>query len=117
MNAAWRKRVLVIGGAVSFTSAICVIAQAGGGTPPPRGVPGEDGIQGGQGHRPRPPLELALDANGDGVIDAGEIANAATALKKLDKNGDGKLTADEYRPPRPPRMEGEGPGGEAPGRR
>lgn len=26
----------------------------------------------------------------------------SSALKKLDKNGDGKLTSDEYRPPRPP---------------
>jgi Ca2+-binding EF-hand superfamily protein len=53
---------------------------------------------------PRPPLPLivkALDANGDGVIDAAEIANASAALKTLDKNGDGVLTPDEYigRPP------------------
>jgi hypothetical protein len=40
------------------------------------------------------------------VIDEQEIANAPEALKKLDKNGDGKLTPDEYRPPRPG-----GPGG------
>jgi hypothetical protein len=40
----------------------------------------------------------ALDANGDGVIDAAEIANAPAALKKLDKNGDGKLTREELRP-------------------
>jgi len=53
---------------------------------------------------PRPPLPLiikALDANGDGVIDAAEIANASAALLTLDKNGDGMLTRDEYlgRPP------------------
>ena len=42
----------------------------------------------------------ALDANHDGVIDADEIANASAALRKLDKNGDGKLTMDELRPPR-----------------
>ncbi len=59
--------------------------------------------------KPRPPLELALDANGDGVIDAGEIANASAALKKLDMNGDGKLTPDEYRPPRPPEEERDAP--------
>ncbi len=57
--------------------------------------------------KPRPPLEQVLDANGDGVIDADEIAKAPAALKKLDKNGDGKLTPDEYRPPRP--AEGAGP--------
>jgi Ca2+-binding EF-hand superfamily protein len=44
------------------------------------------------------PLFAALDANGDGVIDAQEIANAPAALKKLDRNGDGKLTEDELRP-------------------
>lgn len=44
----------------------------------------------------RQPLLAALDANGDGVIDAKEIANAPAALKTLDKNGDGKLTRDEY---------------------
>ena len=47
------------------------------------------------------PLMQALDANGDGIIDEAEIANASAALKKLDKNGDGKLTPDELRPPRP----------------
>jgi hypothetical protein len=43
----------------------------------------------------------ALDANHDGVIDSNEIANASAALLTLDKNHDGKLTADEFRPPRP----------------
>jgi len=53
---------------------------------------------------PRPPLPAivkALDANGDGVIDATEIANAPAALKSLDKNGDGQLTRDEFIGPRP----------------
>ena len=56
-------------------------------------------------HRPPPPpIIAALDVNRDGVIDASEIANAAAALKTLDKNGDGKLTFDEFCPPhhRPP---------------
>ena len=44
--------------------------------------------------------------NGDGIFDADEIAKAAESLKTLDKNGDGKLTADELHPPHP-----EGPGG------
>jgi hypothetical protein len=47
--------------------------------------------------RERNPVIAALDANGDGVIDANEIANAPAALRKLDKNGDGKLTRDELR--------------------
>jgi len=45
---------------------------------------------------PQPAIVKALDANGDGIIDANEIANAPAALKALDKNGDGKLTPDEF---------------------
>jgi hypothetical protein len=44
--------------------------------------------------------------NHDGVIDADEIANAPAALRTLDKNGDGKLTPDEFAGPRPPRRGG-----------
>jgi hypothetical protein len=43
------------------------------------------------------------------VIDADEIANSSAALKSLDKNGDGKLTPDEFMGPRPP---GKPPGGD-----
>jgi hypothetical protein len=68
--------------------------------------------------RPGSPLVRALDANGDGVIDAAEISNASQVLLTLDANGDGQLTLEEVRPagargpggpggPRPPR----GPGG------
>lgn len=49
-------------------------------------------------------LFTTLDANRDGVIDETEIANASVALKKLDKNGDGKITADETRPAAAPRL-------------
>ena len=52
----------------------------------------------GRGGAMRSPAFLALDADHDGVISATEIANAAAALKSLDKNGDGKLTQDEVRP-------------------
>lgn len=51
--------------------------------------------------RPVIPVVQALDQNGDGIIDAGELANAPESLKKLDKNGDGKLSSDEYQPQRP----------------
>ncbi len=44
------------------------------------------------------PVLAALDADKNGEISAEEIDNAAAALKKLDKNGDGKLTEDELRP-------------------
>src|SRR3954469_6869780 len=65
--------------------------------------------------RPVPAMLKALDTDGDGVISAAELANASASLAKLDKNGDGKLTPDEFRGgegrgPRGPR----GPGG--PGR-
>jgi hypothetical protein len=54
----------------------------------------------------------ALDADHDHVISAEEIAKASESLKKLDKNGDGKLTEEETRPPHPPRGPGRrGPGG------
>jgi hypothetical protein len=66
------------------------------------------------GHRPPPPIIAVLDANHDGVIDADEIANAPAALKKLDKNGDGKLTQDELRPPRRPEGTGDQDKGGAP---
>ena len=62
----------------------------------------------GPGHRPPPPLFAALDIDHDGILSKEEIANASSALLKLDKNGDGQLTEDEMRPPR------RGPGG--PGR-
>ncbi|MDR3460316.1 MAG: EF-hand domain-containing protein [Verrucomicrobiae bacterium] len=99
-------------GALSLTAS----AQDAGGPPP--GGPGEQGGHGGPGgHRPVPAIIAALDANHDGVIDADEIANATAALKTLDKNGDGKLTRDEYmgKPPsRPPGGgEGQGQGGPA----
>jgi hypothetical protein len=52
--------------------------------------------------RPPPsPLVEALDVNHDGIIDSNEIANASAELLTLDKNHDGQLTPDEYRPHRP----------------
>jgi len=48
-------------------------------------------------------IEAATEKAGvglDGIIDAYENAKANESLKKLDKNGDGKLTSDEYRPQR-----------------
>jgi EF hand len=60
-----------------------------------------------RGHRPPPfPLLEVLDKNHDRIIDASEISNAVNALRSLDKNGDGKLTPEEFAPPRPPHSEG-----------
>ena len=103
--------VLILSG-----SALIITAQDNGGPPqgeprpPQEGGPGRPGGPGPMGRRMPPhPLMVALDTNGDGIIDEQEIANAPAALMKLDKNGDGKLTPDELRPPLPPRGE-RGPG-------
>ena len=86
---------------------------------PPTRPPGDARPPGPDGQRPRfvMPLMQALDPSGDGTIDEKEIANATAALKKMDKNGDGKLTPDELRPSRPegPRR-GPGDGGVQPNR-
>lgn len=58
------------------------------------------------GRRPPPPVMAVLDANRDGILSAEEIANASKALLTLDKNGDGQLTPEELRPPRPPGAHG-----------
>jgi hypothetical protein len=74
---------------------------------PPQGGPG---FGPGRHHPPIPAIVLALDVNHDGVIDASEIANAPAELKTLDKNGDGRLTRDEYmgKRPGPPPQDGNG---------
>ncbi len=68
-----------------------------------RPAPDRDGPPPREGHRPPPPspLMLALDVNHDGELSADEIANAASALRTLDQNGDGKLDRNELCPPPP----------------
>ena len=72
----------------------------------PRGGPrGERGGPGGgpSGERGGPgeiPIIQALDADKDGKVSSEEMANAATALATLDKNGDGVLEMDEMMPAR-----------------
>jgi hypothetical protein len=78
------KRTLLI--AVAAVAVSTVVLQA------------QDKPADGQQRRPGNPIIAALDANGDGTIDATEISNAPAALRKLDKNGDGKLTREELRP-------------------
>ena len=74
---------------------------ADGGRNSGRGRGGGSG-RGGQGsRRGPPPLEAALDSDRDGYITAEELTGATAALQKLDVNGDGTLSADEYRPQRP----------------
>lgn len=65
-----------------------------------------------QGGRPMrvPPLQAALDANGDGEITKEELANAGLSLLVLDKDKDGKVSVEELRPAPPPGEEPK-PGG------
>lgn len=86
--------------ALGLTLPAMTFAQADA-RPPQRPPLNRAGGPGFDGPRPIPPLMAALDANHDGVIDEAEIKNASEALRKLDKNGDGKLTLEELRPRRP----------------
>ena len=73
--------------------------------------PGIQGRMGGQ--RFMMPIIEALDLNKDGIIQAEELARASKSLATLDKNEDGKLTPDEFRPPRLGGPGGfQGPGGD-----
>lgn len=64
--------------------------------------------RGPRGDRPIPGVFGALDANNDRTIDKNELGAATEALKKLDKDSDGKLTMGELRG-----AQGRGPRGEA----
>lgn len=106
------KLITILALALALPASVLMAQSDGsqGQNPPPPA--GNDGPPGGgpRAHRHRhPPMPLiqALDTNHDGILSADEIANAPANLLKLDKNGDGQLTPDEYLPPRPPR----GPGG------
>ena len=70
---------------------------------PPSDTPREGGPRpgnpGGEGQRAMPGLFAALDANHDGAIDREELKHAAEVIGKMDRNGDGKITPDEMRPP------------------
>ncbi len=97
------KSLLAVALSAATFTAIAQETPAGGEGRPPRGPGGPGGG--------RSPIVAALDANGDGVIDAAEINGAAKALLTLDKNGDGQLTAEEIRPARPDGQRGPGQGG------
>ena len=102
-----KKQIIILALAVGASTSLILAQQGnppaggppGGGQPQPGGPGGGGPGGGGPGGGPRPvsPIIEALDLNKDGVIDADELAKAAESLKKLDKNGDGKITEDEYR--------------------
>jgi Ca2+-binding EF-hand superfamily protein len=100
-----------------LTLAICAVAfplfssHAQEGRPFQAGGRGFGGERGEGGMARRDATTVALDTNNDGVIDEKEISEAPAALKKLDRNADGKLTQDELRPAMPmPGQMGPGPG-------
>ncbi|WP_436716030.1 hypothetical protein U8335_28245 [Roseiconus lacunae] len=83
------------------------------------GFGGPGGPMRGQQMLLRLPIVAALDADRDGEISESEISNAATALKTLDRNKDGKIDFAELRPadmgpPTDERMRGRGPEGRGP---
>lgn len=86
-----------------------VDAQRPDGDRPDRGGLGAG--RGGFGGRFQLPVMKALDADGDGDLSEKEIENASVALKSLDKDKDGVVTADELRPDFGRGVEGRGPGG------
>jgi len=63
--------------------------------------------------RPRVQLWSVLDSNGDGTVDATEMDNASNALRTLDANQDGLLSANELWP-KPPFASGGFKGPERP---
>ena len=83
---------------------------------PPEGRGGGPGGPGG-GFMRFNPLFQALDTDEDGELSKSEIKNAAKSLRKLDKNKDGQLTAEEFRPQGGPGGPGGGPQGEGNRRR
>ena len=76
--------------------------QEGRGQRPRGGEQGEQGQrgqrgQGGRENQPSPLLRL-FDVDRDGVVSTEEMNNAAAVLLKMDKDGDGSLSAEELRP-------------------
>jgi hypothetical protein len=91
------NRTTWLDGVLTTIAAVALATAAA--AQPPEGGPADRG----PGGPPHDPLRAALDADGDHELNADEIKNAATAVTKLDRNGDGRIDGEEFRPPRPPR--------------
>ena len=99
------KQIRILGASLALGTVVALAQDAGPGGRGRGPRPGGPGGPEGRPPFPPNPLYQVLDANHDGTISAQEIANAANALKKLDKNKDGQLTRDELRPQRGPGMD------------
>lgn len=99
------SRLLLVA-ALIVAETLCAQTPGSGPAPQPggrRGGPGGPFGPGGPGGPGRfQPLVRVLDADHNGEISAEEIAQAATALRALDVNGDGTVSLEELRPARPP---------------
>ena len=87
-------RKLIAGLTIVVLVSVLAVVSTGQPAGPGRGRGGPQGGRGGL----ILPLMSALDADKDGTISAAEIEKSASALKKLDRNGDGNLARDELRP-------------------
>jgi hypothetical protein len=85
----WLDRLLATAMAVALATVVAAQPPEGGPPEPGPGVPPPD------------PLRATLDADGDRELSAEEIKNATAALAKLDRDGDGRIDHEEFRPPRP----------------
>jgi hypothetical protein len=88
---------------LSLTSAAVLSAQTttpDGSTGSRRGGPGGPGGHGGP-RRGGNPIIRVIDADKNGEVSSTELANAPAAIRTLDANGDGIVSADELRPMRP----------------
>lgn len=97
------KRLFLMSLSLCVLSCGVSLAQPPGGRegrPPRDGAP-RDGRPRENAPPPHNRLMDALDQDRDHVISAEEIKSAIASLLKLDRNGDGKLTEDEFRPEHP----------------
>lgn len=95
------KRIL----SLLLLSISCAFARDPEANPTP--APDEASQEEPRGPRPpKSPIMEALDTNRDHKIDKEELADASEALRQLDKNGDGELTPDEFKP-KPPKENGD----------
>lgn len=77
---------------------LCPGGLGRGGQECPWGGPGQGKGRGACANGQKSVLLALFDANKDSTLDSAEINGAPAALKALDKNGDGQVTAEEIRP-------------------